>query len=290
MNIVKNKLKWGMIATLVAALGALQGCATSVSKLSSDGNSDAIIFPDIKKDAWVKEGIFPNIENLRNVAPDMTKDQIYALLGHPHFSEGIGSVREWDYILNFRKNGGTDVETCQYKIIYTPGMRLRSTYWKPASCVAWLNPPVVQAQTVVEKIVEKDVPGPEVIKMQIGTDGMFAFDKSAIADLRPGGIEKLNQVSNELLAGGDIVQLKIVGHTDRLGNDDYNQKLSQARANTIRQFLIAKNIPAEHIIASGVGKSMPLVECPQSKRDEALIRCLEPNRRFEIEAWTTRKM
>ncbi|HYN55169.1 MAG TPA: OmpA family protein [Methylotenera sp.] len=220
----------------------------------------------------------------------MTKNQLYALLGHPHFAEGFGKVREWDYIFNFRKSGGTEVETCQYKIIYTSSMRVRNTYWKPEVCAHWLALPEAQAQMVVEKTIEKLVPGSELIRMQLSADGMFDFDKSEITNLRPGGVEKLNRVSTDLLSGGEIVQLKVVGHTDRLGDDAYNMKLSRARADTIRQYLVAKNIPAERITTFGVGKSAPLVECKQNKRDETLIRCLAPNRRFEIEAWTVRKM
>jgi OmpA-OmpF porin, OOP family len=119
---------------------------------------------------------------------------------------------------------------------------------------------------------------------------MFDFDQSDIAHLRPGGIEKLDRLSAKLLSAGEMTELKIVGHTDRLGDDDYNMKLSHARADTIRQYLVSKNIPAERITALGVGESAPLVECKQQNRDEVLIRCLEPNRRFEIEAWTTRKL
>jgi OOP family OmpA-OmpF porin len=274
MGKFNKQFKLGMLSAIVSSLVLLQGCATSVSRLSEDGKSDEIIFPNIEKSAWIKEGVFPNIENLRNVVPDMTKDQLYSLLGHPHFSEGMGKVREWDYIFNFRKNGSTEVDTCQYKIIYTSSMRLQSTYWKPETCAHWLDMQAAQAQTVVEKTVEKLVPGPEITRMQ----------------MRPGGVEKLNRVSTDLLSGGEIVQLKIVGHTDRLGDDAYNMKLSQARADTIRQYLVAKNIPAERITALGVGKTVPIVECKQSKRDDILIRCLEPNRRFEIEAWTVRKM
>jgi outer membrane protein OmpA-like peptidoglycan-associated protein len=277
-------------SAFIASLVLLQGCATSVSRLSADGKSDEIIFPDIEKSAWVKQGTFPNIDNLRNVAPNMTKTQLYALLGNPHFAEGFGKVREWDYIFNFRQNNTASAETCQYKIIYNPDMRLQSTYWKPESCSSWLDTPPTQAQIVTEKIVEKLVPGPELTKIQMSADGMFDFDQSDIAHLRPGGIEKLNRLSANLLSAGEMTELKIFGHTDRLGDDDYNMKLSQARADTIRQYLVGKNIPAERISALGVGESTPLVECKQNHRDDVLIRCLEPNRRFEIEAWTTRKL
>lgn len=279
-----------VLSVLISSTALLQGCATSVSRLSNDGKNDEIIFPDIEKSAWIKEGTFPNIDNLRNVAPDMTKDQLYALLGHPHFSEGIGKVREWDYIFNFRKNDSKAIETCQYKIIYTASMQLQNTYWKPEYCKQKLDVAVAQPQTVVEKKIEKIVPGAELIKMQMSADGMFDFDQSTITNLRPGGVEKLDRLSVNLLSGGEITKVKIIGHTDRLGDDAYNIKLSQARADTIREYLIAKNIPAERITAYGVGKSTPLIECKQSKRDELLIRCLEPNRRFEIETWTMRKM
>ncbi len=283
------------IFALISSLTLLLGCATSVSRLSDNGKSDEIIFPDIEKSAWIKEGTFPNIDNLRNVAPDMTKGQLYALLGHPHFSEGMGKVREWDYIFNFRTGEGKTseskaIEICQYKIIYSTNMRLQNTYWKPESCSQKLEVAAMQSQSVVEKTIEKLVPGPELTKTQMSADGLFEFDRSALAHLRPGGIEKLDRLSENLLSGGEITQLKIIGHTDRLGDDTYNIKLSEARAETIRQYLVAKNIPAERISAHGVGKSTPLVECKQSKRDETLIRCLEPNRRFEIEAWTTRKI
>ena len=285
-----NTIKYIVLSALISTIALLQGCATSVSQLSNDGKNDEVVFPDIEKSAWIKEGTFPNIDNLRNVAPDMTKDQLYALLGHPHFSEGIGRVREWDYIFNFRENDGKETKVCQYKIIYTASMRLQNTYWKPESCAQKLNIAIAQPQAVIEKTIEKIVPSAELIKMQMSADGMFDFDQSKIANLRPGGIEKLDRLSANLLSRGEVTEVKIIGHTDRLGDDAYNMKLSQARAETIREYLIAKHIPAELITASGVGKSTPLIECKQSKRDELLIRCLEPNRRFEIETWTMRKM
>lgn len=286
-----KQFKWVAAAALVASLGIMQGCTMAVSHLSDDGKSDEIIFPDAKNDAWVKEGTFPNIDNLRSVAPGMTKDQLYALLGRPHFREGMGGVREWDYIFNFRKEGGA-VEICQYKVIYSPELRVSATHWKPESCADYLKPPAPQVvERVVERIIERPAPAPapaEPKRVRLGTDGLFAFNKSGIADLRPGGVEKLNQVAADLTSGGEIERVKVVGHADRIGGEAYNLKLSQARANTVRQYLASKGIPAERITATGVGKSMPLVQCKQTKRDE-LIKCLEPNRRVEIEAWTVRK-
>lgn len=290
MKNINNKIKSSLIASLFVTATVLQGCASSGSKLSEDGSNDKIVFPETKS-AWLKEAVDPNIDNLRRVAPGMTKDNIYSLLGRPHFSEGIIGVREWDYVFNFRKTPDNAVQTCQYKIIYAPDMHLRNTYWLPESCAEFLKPEPLPTKTVVERVVEKTVsiPGPEIVRMRVAADGVFEFDKSDIADLRPGGTEKLNKIADQLLSGGEITQLKIVGHADRLGDDAYNQKLSEERANAIREYLIRKNIAAEVITTQGVGKSQPLVECRQAKRDETLIRCLEPNRRFEIEAWISKK-
>jgi len=283
-----NRISFTLITILMMVT---QGCTTSVSRLSADGSYDEIVFPDIKRDAWVKEGIYPNLDNLRNVAIGMTKDQIYALLGHPHFKEGFGKVREWDYVLNFRSDDGKLSETCQYKIIYSTNMTLQSTYWKPEACSSWIKPKpqIIQTQSpsITSPIIEKHQIQTQVTKVQLSADGMFDFDKYTITNLRPGGVEKLDRLIESINSNGKIVQLKIVGHTDRLGDNAYNLKLSELRADTIRQYLIKKGIPPERISITGVGKSMPLVECKQNIKDEALIRCLEPNRRFEIEAWTS---
>ena len=161
---MKQTINYMSITALISSFILIQGCATSMSKLSADGKTDTIIFPNIEKSAWVKEGTFPNVDNLRNVAPNMTKTQLYALLGNPHFAEGFGKVREWDYIFNFRQAGTAETQTCQYKITYNTDMRLKSTHWKPNSCANWLDTLQTQAQStekeIIEKIVEKPVPGP----------------------------------------------------------------------------------------------------------------------------------
>lgn len=127
------------MATAMAALLSLAGCGTSwVSKnISDDGRAGEVVFPDIKNDAWLQEGTFPNPDNLRRVAPGVSKDQLYDLVGRPHFREGLFEVREWDYIFNFRLPGG--VKTCQYKVIYDTALRARSFHWRPADCAEVLN-------------------------------------------------------------------------------------------------------------------------------------------------------
>ena len=76
--------------------------------------------------------------------------------------------------------------------------------------------------------------------------------------------------------------MNIVGHTDRLGSNAYNQRLSQLRANTVREYLVSQGLPAGNMRAVGMGESQPVVQCSQRNRPE-LIACLAPNRRVDVE-------
>ena len=84
-----------------------------------------------------------------------------------------------------------------------------------------------------------------------------------------------------------ITKLELVlvtGHTDRLGSQAYNQKLSERRAATVRDYLASQGIPKDKIETLGMGKTQPVpgVKCEQKNRKE-LIACLQPHRRVEVE-------
>lgn len=132
------------IAGIAITLLTVQGCAKLwISKgLTDDGQATELVFPNIQTDATLKEGLFVNLANLRQMAPGMTKEQIYALLGRPHFREGIGEMREWDYIFNFRNTADSANVTCQYKVLFDKNLKAQNFYWLPASCADKLNPAV----------------------------------------------------------------------------------------------------------------------------------------------------
>jgi outer membrane protein assembly factor BamE (lipoprotein component of BamABCDE complex) len=96
----------------------------------------SIEFPDLNS-AYLKEGTFVSIENLRNVGPGLTKNQMYELLGPPHFHEGVFNVRVWNYIFNFKQGGS--VVTCQYQVQYTENKTVDSTYWDRPECADFLK-------------------------------------------------------------------------------------------------------------------------------------------------------
>jgi outer membrane protein OmpA-like peptidoglycan-associated protein len=76
--------------------------------------------------------------------------------------------------------------------------------------------------------------------------------------LRPGAREKLAKISGILLAYPDL-RVEVEGHTDSVGDETYNQGLSERRAHTVREYLIRQGIPSAAIVAHGFGESRPVV-------------------------------
>jgi outer membrane protein assembly factor BamE (lipoprotein component of BamABCDE complex) len=117
------------IAALCATLFALAGG----NALAKDAE---VSFPDLSY-AEQPEGAFVSPESLRLIGNGMNKKQVYALLGVPHFKEGVFGVREWNYLLNFRRDG--KVVTCQYQIQFDDDKQVDGTYWKDATCADFLK-------------------------------------------------------------------------------------------------------------------------------------------------------
>lgn len=110
---------------------------------------------------------------------------------------------------------------------------------------------------------------------------MFAFDSAKLTSDTP----KLDEIAGMLNANPSIDNVVITGYTDRLGSDKYNQKLSERRANTVKEYLVSKGVAANRLVAEGKGEANPVVTCNDKKRAD-LIKCLEPNRRVEVEQIT----
>jgi outer membrane protein OmpA-like peptidoglycan-associated protein len=88
------------------------------------------------------------------------------------------------------------------------------------------------------------------------SDVLFDFNKYT---LRPGAREKLAKVAGIIL-GHPGLRMQVEGHTDSIGSDEYNMKLSESRANAVRDYLVAQGIPAGNVSAQGFGKTMPVAD------------------------------
>lgn len=262
---------------MAAAMGALllAACSTHVSRdISAEGVAGQVIFPPAAS-AYLKEGTYPSPCNVRTVVPGLNKDQIYKLLGPPHFSEGFYRVREWDYLFHFKTAEGE--RTCQFKIIYDHAYLSRSLHWQPAACARLIEEPRMAAVSIA-------APPATGSPFLLEADGLFAFSRSGIDDLSDVGRQRLSALVAELEGAWDLQAVDVLAYTDQIGSDAANLALSQQRAESVRNFLIAKGIPAASVRAVGMGSVEPVVQCDQTMTRADRIACLSPNRRVEVRA------
>ena len=154
---------------------------------------------------------------------------------------------------------------------------------KPAPApVAPAPAPAKPAAPVPKKEPVKVLPQ----KINFSADAMFDFDK---ADLKPEGKAMLDDLTR-VLQGAKYEVILAIGHTDRIGTAAYNQKLSVRRAEAVKKYLVAKGIEPNRIYAEGKGKTQPLTkpaDC-KTKNRKALIACLQPDRRVDVEVTGTK--
>jgi OmpA-OmpF porin, OOP family len=124
--------------------------------------------------------------------------------------------------------------------------------------------------------------------INLATDALFAFDKSSLESVLPEARGLLSEFVAKLRQFKTIQRILITGHTDRLGSPAYNSRLSEARAQAIRQFLIQEGFAASLIQVAGAGESDPLVTCSGDRATAELRTCLQINRRVEVRVKASR--
>lgn len=137
---------------------------------------------------------------------------------------------------------------------------------------------VAVREVMAPAVVVAPAPPPRVEKYTLSATELFAFDSATLRGDQP----KLDEVAQVLRTSPGIQNVVITGHTDRLGSNKYNQALSERRANAVKVYLVNKGVDSARLTAQGKGETEPVVVCTE-KRLPALITCLEPNRRVEVE-------
>ena len=168
------------------------------------------------------------------------------------------------------------------------GAGLVLSWGNPTPVVAQYVPPpapqVIQVAAVVAPPPPPPpAPAPVVPKhVTFDADTLFTFNTSA---LRPEGDRALDTFAEQLKTT-TFTQVRVLGYTDRIGSDAYNQRLSQRRADTVKAYLVnSAGVNGDKILAEGRGKSDPVTQPGQcgAKRSAATIACLQPDRRVDIE-------
>lgn len=184
----------------------------------------------------------------------------------------------------------------------------RTGFWTPAMAIAECDPdlvkkaapppaapapvapvappaataPVAPPAAPVAPAAPAAPPAPSVQKITLASKALFDFDK---AILKPDGQAVLDrEIVSRIKEVQKLELVLVTGHTDRLGSQAYNQKLSERRAAAVAAYLASKGVAKDKIETLGMGKTQPVpgVVCNQSNR-KALIACLQPHRRVEVE-------
>ncbi len=140
-------------------------------------------------------------------------------------------------------------------------------------------PPPLEAARIAPKPTPVPKPAPSV-RAVISTQ-LFDYKKSTLSGQAQAKLDR--EIVARLKEFSSVDVIIVNGHTDRVGPTPYNQALSERRAEAVRAYLASKGIDKSKIETYGFGSTQPVKSCPQQKNQSALIACLAPNRRVEVE-------
>ena len=169
----------------------------------------------------------------------------------------------------------------------------RTGYWTPAMATYECDPELLPKPEKTVEAPAEPAPAPvpanygEPEKVSLSADQLFDFDK---ANLKPEGKQALDDLVSKL-EGVKYDTIVVIGYADRIGSDAYNKKLSMRRAESVKSYLVnEKGIAADSVFTDGKGEANPVTgdTCKGDKKTKALVACLQPDRRVEVEVAGTR--
>jgi len=249
-----------------------------------------INYAEVNKDFSYSGGTVSNPSgSLKDMNPDKWDVGYKVGLGAEYdFSPTFGVRGEWElyHMEEQDSETGLDMHLFSVGVVYRFGQSPEPEPM-PEPVVVVKEVPVPAEPKVVEKEVlkevVKEVPTPPVVfekqiveRVVLAADTLFDFDKSVV---KPQGQSALLNLVKRLNPGDELI---VTGHTDSVGTDAYNMKLSQRRADAVKRQLIAFGLAASRIETRAMGESQPIAS---NATDEGR----QLNRRVEIDIVTTPK-
>lgn len=154
-------------------------------------------------------------------------------------------------------------------------------YWTPGDAIVGCDgkvaaTPVAVVETTVVAVPVMPVPAATTLERAV----YFGFDRS---ELQGTAIDEIDRILTEIPATAKISEIRVEGYTDPIGTEEYNQALSERRAQAVERYLIERRGLSQTVISTrGRGESDIKVTC-EGRKGAALIDCLQPNRRADVE-------
>ncbi len=187
-------------------------------------------------------------------------------------SEALALRGEYErYRVNDAIGNRGDIDALTFGLVYKLGRPV-------ASAPVYVAPAAPAPAPVVETPAPQPVaPVPTSEKVSFAAEALFDFDKSIV---KPAGAAALDDLLMKL-QGMNTEVMVTVGHTDSIGSDAYNQKLSLRRAEAVKAYIVSKGVDASRVYTEGKGESQPVA-------DNATAEGRAKNRRVTVEVVGTR--
>ncbi len=195
-------------------------------------------------------------------------------------ASGVATAQSGKTIDNWQTAGGPLLKN-------STGLCWRNGFWTPAtaaeSCDGALVKAAAPAPAPAPAPAAKPAPAPAPVpvpvseKVTYSSDALFDFDKSVV---KPEAKSKLDELVTQV-RGLNLEVVIAVGHTDSIGTDAYNQRLSVRRAEAVKAYLVSKGIEANRVYTEGKGEKQPVA-------DNKTAAGRAKNRRVEVEVVGTR--
>ncbi|MFL6657988.1 MAG: OmpA family protein [Massilia sp.] len=172
------------------------------------------------------------------------------------FTEALAMRAE---VERFRVNDAVgnrgNVDMLSLGLVYKLGRPAARAVVEPVALAPMPAPePVVTPAPVIQPAPSAPVPTSE--KVSFAAEALFDFDKSVV---KPQGAAALDELLGKL-QGMNTEVMVTVGHTDSVGSDQYNQKLSQRRAEAVKAYLVSKGLDGARVYTEGKGESQPVAD------------------------------